>query len=76
MRVEQEVGGKPWVHSAEIPLTQLAYADDTLVVSRSAQLMETILHHIERMAALFSLKLNEGKCELIRINTENDVHFV
>ena len=42
----------------------------------AAQLMETILHHIQRMAAQFNLKLNEEKCELIHINTENDVHFV
>ena len=64
------------MHSAEIPFTQLAYADDTLVVPRSAQLMEVISHHIQRTAAQFNLKLNEGKCELIRINTDNGVHFV
>ena len=56
-------------------MTQLAYADDTLVVGRNASTVTLILQTIEEVAAQFNLRLNRGKCELIRIHSSEDVHF-
>ena len=74
-KVEEKLGYIPWVHSANTPLTQLAYADDTLVVGRNASTVTLILQTIEEVAAQFNLRLNRGKCELIRIHSSEDVHF-
>ena len=50
-----------WVHSANTPLTQLAYADDTLVIEKTASTASLILQTIEEVAAQFNLRLNRGK---------------
>ena len=43
-KVEREEGRKPWIRSAEVPLTQLVYADYTLVVSSTVHGDHTAPH--------------------------------
>ena len=73
--VEEHFGHKPWVHSAANPVTDLAYADDTLVVARTAEVAETILHSIQRTAKQYGLELNLGKCEVVQINSQQEIAF-
>ena len=40
--VHQQLGHHPWVHSAKTPISQLAYADDTLIISRALQLAQEL----------------------------------
>ena len=77
--VEQELLQKypmgTHVHSASDPLFDLGYADDTLLLGREKEVVETALHSLQRIAENFNLQLNFGKCEMLRINAHNDVHF-
>ena len=65
----------PWLHSYNNPLFDLAYADDTVILCRSAEQTQTILHSIQTTAAQYNLQLNKGKCELLRTNAQQEVYF-
>ena len=65
----------PTLHSQQRPLFDLAYADDTIIVARTAQRTQQVLHLIESTAAQYNLNLNTAKCELLRMNVHTDVHF-
>ena len=65
----------PWIHSQRHPLFDLAYADDTVIVCKSAQKTQEILQHIEAVAAQYNLSLHQGKCELLRLNVTQPVLF-
>ena len=65
----------PYVHSAQYPLTDLAYADDTLVIARCARIAQLIVHSIETVATTYNLTLNRGKCEMVRMYAHTDVKF-
>ena len=47
----------------------------TLVIARSARIAEILLHSIETCAERYNLKLNTGKCEVIKMFASTDVHF-
>ncbi len=76
VELHEQLGHLPWVHSSDHPLSQLAYADDTMVVARSAALTERRLQTIQSKAFQFNIKLNLKKCELIRLNSQNNVCFL
>ena len=42
---------QPWLHSQNRPLWDLAYADDTVVLTRTAERCQEILHLIQPTAA-------------------------
>jgi len=65
----------PTIHSQNTPLFDLAYADDTALIGKSADTVQRALHHIQTTAAQYHLKLNMGKCELIRMNAHSDIYF-
>jgi len=65
----------PTLHSQKHPLFDLAYADDTIILAKSAATTQRILHLIQDTAAQYNLKLNMGKCELLRTNASNPVYF-
>ena len=70
-------GSLPWIFSAECPLWDLEYADDTVVMARSGSLVERILHLLMKRADLVGLKLHSHKCEHLRLNSDyvvRDVH--
>ena len=45
-----------------ISLSELYYADDTLIMSSTAKAAETILQHIEQESEKYNMKLNYDKC--------------
>ena len=63
-------------YSSKHPLTNLRYADDTLVVGRTAAALQCLLHHIQAEAAHYNLQLNLGKCELLRSKNTGEVRFL
>jgi len=69
----------PTLHSLDFPLFDLAYADDTVIMCKTAATTQRILHLIQVIASQYNLKLNLGKCELLRTRptnyAPNDVYF-
>ena len=51
-------------HTARDPLIDLQYADDTLLLSRSTQLMKHMLHSIQKHAKVYGMELNLDKNKL------------
>ena len=72
---QQGTQAQPWLHSQARPLWDLAYADDTVVLTRTAERCQEILKLIQTTAAQCHLRLNTGKCKLIRQNASRPVHF-
>lgn len=54
---------------------ELLYADDTLIFSQNPNMYSEYLRNLVEVAASYGLKLNEGKCENIRINADGVVRF-
>ena len=72
---EQHTKQIPWIHSEKQPLFDLAYADDTVLLGKSAESVQNALHHLQHIAQQSNLKLNLGKCELIRLNCTGSIYF-
>ena len=51
-----------------VGLTELYYADDTLIMASTAAAAETILHHIEFESGKYNMLLNRTKCIHLRLN--------
>jgi hypothetical protein len=69
----------PWIHGHTNPLFDLAYADDTILMGKEAATVQRALHLVQNTAAQYNLKLNLGKCELLRIHetshATNNIYF-
>jgi hypothetical protein len=78
--VREEYGHIPHTHTARDPLIDLEYADDTLLLSRSTKLMNTLLHSIQNRASRFGMILNIEKTLLVTMNKpeveQNTVTFI
>jgi len=48
-------------------MDDVLYADDTILISKSLAELETLLQEIERGAGKCGMKLNKGKCELLKM---------
>ena len=72
---QQGTRAQPWLHSQARPLWDLAYADDTVVLTHTAEKCQEIFPLTQSTAAQYHLKLNTGKCELVRKNAVRPVHF-
>jgi len=68
-------GSLPTIFSSASPLWDMEYADDTVLFSRSAVVMERLLHILQRRAGGVGLLLNYTKCEHLRLNTDLSLHF-
>ena len=51
-----------------IDLTELFFADDTLIMASTAAAAETILQHIELESGKYNMNLNHTKCIHLRLN--------
>ena len=65
----------PCLHIVNRPLFDLAYPDDTVIVTRTSARAQQILQSIQTIAAQYNLKLNLAKCELLRTNATADILF-
>ena len=57
------------------PYSELLYADDTLLVGKSALQLETLLHTLETTAGEYGLTLNSSKSVHIPINSSRRITF-
>ena len=75
LMTEHDTRPLPTLHSQYAPLFDLAYADDTVLIGKSSDTVQRALHYIQTTAAQHNLKLNLGKCELVRMNADTDIKF-
>jgi len=65
----------PLAVTPTIPLFDVEFADDTVLISRNGEHMQHLLHLVQQEAAKYNLHLNLGKCKLVVYNTETDIFF-
>lgn len=58
-----------------VPVWDLQFADDTVLLANSAELANRLLHGVQRHGYLLGLELNPDKCEHLAFNSEKRVHF-
>ena len=51
------------------------YADDTIIMAKTAEAVEILLHRIEFESHKYALKLNQGKCIHVQMDAINKIHF-
>ena len=60
----------------KVNLRELFYADDTLIMTKTAAAAEIILHQIEHESSKYNLKLNYTKCIHLRMNSLDTIGYV
>ena len=63
-RRHKQVNGKPF------------YADDTIIMARTAESVEIVLHKIELESSKYSLELNQNICIHIQMDAIERIHFM
>ena len=48
----------------------VVYSDDTICISQGAEAMNTFLAKVEEEGELYGMRLNKGKCELMKYGVE------
>ena len=66
----------PFVLSFDKPITHIEYADDTLLVARTAQALNRLLHLLQYLALSRGLQLNPEKCQLLAINPLGPISLI
>ena len=66
----------PSVLSFDKPITDIEYADDTLLVARTAQALNRLLHLLQYLALFRGLHLNPEKCQLLAINPTGSISLI
>ena len=66
----------PLAVTPTVSLFDIEYADDTVLISRTREHMQTLLHAVQTEASKYNLFLNPGKCKLVLYNTEGRVYFL
>ena len=61
-------GFSPWTHSANLHLTDVEYAADTVLVSCTNITLMCRLHLLQYLALRIGLSLNPSKCQLLAIH--------
>ena len=55
--------------------SRLFYADDTIIMSQTAEAAEIVLHRIQQESHKYALKLNETKCTHLQMNAIQRIRF-
>ena len=58
-----------------IDFNEILFADDALIISKSARLAARYLHLIEQESSYLHLKRNKDKCACISYNSQGTVYF-
>ena len=66
----------PLAATPTVSLFDIGYADDTVLISRTREHMQALLHAVQNEASKYNLFLNPGKCKLVLYNTEGRVYFL
>ena len=56
-------------------ITEMLYADDTLLVLKDHKSASKLLQEVEKESRYYNMKLNEDKCECIAMNHNKQVQF-
>jgi hypothetical protein len=70
-----ETGFSPWVYSANQKLWDVEYADDTVLIGRTAHTIQTLVSCLIPRAAAVGLKLNLTKCEHLPLNSTESICY-
>ena len=70
---EQRTPAEGLPHGTDI--TELFYADDTLIMARTAQAAQLILRKLETESAKYNLKLHQQKCTHILMNDHRRIRY-
>ena len=73
---EKQYGRLPTIISGRTTLCDVEYADDTVLLTRTALSMHRLLHVLQYEADLILLLLNIEKCQLLVINTDTPINLV
>ena len=65
----------PWTFSSRSPMTDVEYADDTVLVARTQITLHRFLHSLQHEASKHGLLLNPGKCQLLRLHSNLSIHL-
>ena len=65
----------PMLTTPVVPCVDIEYADDTVLLARTAQIASELLGEVEEQAAKYGLALNRGKTVLLTVNSEELVRF-
>lgn len=63
----------PWTYSPNHSFTDIEYADDTALMSRTHETLHRLLHLLQYLAARIGLLLNGSKCQLLAIHTTQPI---
>lgn len=74
--VEQEyLRRHPLAVTPQIPFFDVEFADDTVLIARTQENMQTLLLLVQEEAAKYNLHLNRDKTKLILYNSDASTHF-
>ena len=65
----------PWTFSARTPVTDIEYADDTVLMARTQLTLHRLLHTRQHEACKRGLFLNPDKCQLLRLQSDLPIHL-
>ena len=68
-------GSSPWVYSANQSMWDVEYADDTVLIGRSASSLQVIVNLLIPRSLQIGLELNAGKCEHLSLNSDESIHY-
>ena len=72
--VEERVKAEyPFATTPVVPVMDLEYADDTVLIARSKEVAERLLAELEGEAAKYGLKLNKGKTARLSYNSGEEI---
>ena len=69
-------GPRPSVLTSDFRLTDLEYADDTVLLSRTRLSMHRFLHILQAQSSARAMSLNHEKCQLLAINSDLPVFLI
>ena len=75
LKYENTYGMLAGVINTPSPLWDLEYADDTVLLSNSAEQLTRMLHLMQHEGSKRGLILNEDKCEHLRLNSEASIYY-
>ena len=69
------LGRHPLSVTPQIPFFDVEYADDTRLIARAHEHMQTLLDLVQREAVKYNLLLNFAKTKLVLYNSDASVYF-
>ena len=65
----------PLAVTPTVSMLDIEFADDTVLISRNCEHLQTLLQIVQTEAAKYNLRLNHGKCKLVSYNSQVEINF-